>query len=31
LPGSRVARWIMIVIAVIVVLGLALSTMRTGI
>jgi hypothetical protein len=31
MPGSRLARWVMIVIAVIVVVGLVLSTLRIGI
>ena len=31
MPGSRVARGVMIVIAVIVVLGLVLSTVQSGI
>ena len=31
MPGSRVARGLMIVIAVVVILGLVLSTIRTGI
>jgi hypothetical protein len=31
MPGSRIARAIMVVIAVIVILGLLLSTVQTGI
>jgi hypothetical protein len=30
MPGSRVARWVMITVAVLVVAGLILSTLRFG-